>query len=314
MAIAEASGDDRILPFQVAQSPVRGRVIRLGSVADAILAAHAFDASTSELVGEAAALVALMGSSLKFDGKLILQAQGDGPLSMVVADYAASGALRATAMRAFDPPSGARGLNALLGAGHLALTVDQGPDMERYQGVTPLEGADFAAAAVAYFRQSEQIPTAVKLAVGRVARPGASESWRVGGVIAQFIPGEGGDRARGEAALQAPEDEELWRRSVAHLETVQADELLDPGLGAERLLYRLFHEDGVRVFDPMPVRAECSCNADRIGRVLERYEKAALADMVEDGAIRVGCEFCRRTYLFDDGGSFLRMLVAEGAR
>ncbi|MBY0421603.1 MAG: Hsp33 family molecular chaperone [Parvularculaceae bacterium] len=311
MAPLDASGDDRILPFQVAQSPVRGRVVRLGRAADALLSAHPFDAPVLELVGEAAALVALMGSSLKFDGKLILQAQGDGPLSMVVADYAASGALRATAMRASDAPKGARGLTGLLGAGHMALTVDQGPDMERYQGVTPLEGGDFATAAVSYFRQSEQIPTAVKLAVGRVARPGAAETWRVGGIIAQFIPGEGGGRARGEAALQAPEEEDLWRRAVAHIETVQADELLDPGLSAESLLYRLFHEDGVRVFDPVAVRAECSCNAERIGRVLERYEKASLADMVEDGAIRVGCEFCRRTYLFDDEGQFMRM-VAPG--
>ncbi len=305
MGVTKADGDDRILPFQIARSPVRGRVVRLGPAIDAILGAHPFEPSVLELVGEAAVLVALMGSSLKFDGKLILQAQGAGPVSMVVADYAASGALRATATRTGATPEG-RGVAKLLGAGSLALTVDQGPDMERYQGVTPLEGESFAAAAVAYFLQSEQIPTAVKLAVGKVSRPGEGETWRAGGIIAQFVPGEGGGRARGEAVLKAPEEQDLWTRAAAHLETTQADELLDPAIDAETLLYRLFHEDGVRVFEPARVRAACSCSAERIGRVLERYERAALSEMLEDGAIRVACEFCRRVYLFDAAGAFLR--------
>lgn len=305
--------DDRILPFQIAQSPVRGRVVRLGETADAILSAHPFDPAVLELVGEAATLVALMGSSLKFDGKLILQAQGEGPAKMVVADYSASGALRATATPTGPAPQGARGIPALLGPGHIALTIDQGPDMERYQGVTPLEGADFAAAAVSYFMQSEQIPTAVKLAVGRVHLPGRGETWRAGGIIAQFIPGEGGGRERGEAVLKAPEEEELWRRAEAFLHTTQADELLDPSLGSEQLLYRLFHEDGVRVFDAQPVRAECSCTPERIGRVLSRYEKETLAEMVEEGAIRVGCEFCRRSYLFDADGAFQKALSPSRA-
>lgn len=301
--------DDRVLPFQIANSPVRGRVVRLGPAIDAILAAHPFEPPVLELVGEAATLVTLMGSALKFDGKLILQAQGDGPVSMVVADYAASGALRATATRG-ESVAG-KGVAALLGSGHFALTIDQGPDMERYQGVTPLEGEGFAAAAVAYFLQSEQIPTAVKLAVGKVMLPGGGQTWRAGGIIAQFLPGEGGGRERGEAALKAPEEQDLWARAASHLETTQADELLDPSLSPQTLLYRLFHEDGVRVFDTTPVLARCSCNRDRIERVLERYSVEGLADMVEDGAIKVACEFCRRVYLFDEKGSFLNSAGAK---
>jgi molecular chaperone Hsp33 len=301
---ARDAGDDAILPFQVADTAIRGRTVRLGRSIDAILSAHRFPDPVAALVGEAAALVAMMGSSLKFDGRLILQASGDGPVPMLVADYGADGALRATAKVIGEAPADG-GLAALVGAGHIALTIDQGPDMDRYQGVTPIEGASLAAAAVAYFMQSEQIPTAVKLAVGRVARPGAPGAWRAGGVIAQFVPAEGGVRARGEATLKTADDEESWSRAAALLETTRADELLDPSLAAETLLYRLYHEDGVRVFDSRAVRADCRCNAGKIAAVLTRYAPAELADMMEDGAIRVSCEFCRRTYLFDGAGAEL---------
>ncbi|MGE0408159.1 MAG: Hsp33 family molecular chaperone [Amphiplicatus sp.] len=295
-----AAGDDSVLPFQVGESAVRGRLVRLGAAIDAILGAHPFPPSVKELLGEAAALVAMMGAALKFDGKLILQAQGDGPVSMLVADYSAKGNLRATASAAPGAES-ARGLGALLGRGHLAMTIDQGPDTDRYQGVTAIEGASLAEAAVAYFNQSEQIPTAVKLAVGRVARPGQAEAWRAGGIIAQFVPPEGG-RARGESAFAGSEDRETWDRAAAHLATTAADELLDPSLDAETLLYRLYHEDGVRVFGASPVRARCSCNAQKIAAVLGRYSKDDLAEMVENGVIRVRCEFCRAAYDFDKSG------------
>lgn len=292
--------DDILIPFHVGAGAVRGRIIRLGPAIDEILAAHPFPDGVLELLGEAAALTALMGSSLKFDGKLIFQAQGDGPVRLLVADYVSDGAMRATASIADG--GGGRGFSALMGKGHLALTIDQGPDMERYQGVTPIEGRTLEEAAVAYFTQSEQIPTALRLAVGKVARPGAREVWRAGGVIAQFIPGEGGSRERGEAALQSVEDREQWDRAAAFLATTQADELLDPGLSPEDLLYRLYHEDGVRVFDARPLRAACSCNAAKIAAVLSRYSAEDLADLADDGRIKVSCDFCRRDYYFDPEG------------
>ena len=297
-----AARDDLILPFQIDGTAVRGRTVRLGASIDRILSAHGFSTPVSELVGEAAALVAMMGSSLKFDGRLVLQAKGDGPVSMLVADYSDGGELRATASLKREPPTLAFGLDGLLGRGHLALTVDQGPDMERYQGVTPLDGATLAEAATAYFMQSEQIPTAVKLAVGRVERPGGSSVWRAGGVMVQFVPAEGGTRARGEAVLKGREEEDLWRRAAAHLETTRADELLDPALPAESLLYRLYHEDSVRVFAAGRVAAACNCNAGKIESVLLRYSAADLAEMLDGGAIRVSCEFCRTEYRFDAKG------------
>lgn len=292
--------DDFILPFQVGAGSVRGRIVRLGPAIDAVLTAHGFTSAVSELLGEAAVLAALMGSALKFDGKLIFQAQGDGDVRMLVADYASDGAVRATA--SVGGLTAGRGLAALMGKGHLAITIDQGPDMERYQGVTPIEGRTLEEAAIGYFAQSEQIPTAVRLAVGKVLRPGGAESWRAGGVIAQFMPGEGGVRERGEAVLKSAEDEEAWNRAASFLNTTQADELLDPALTAEDLLFRLFHEDGVRVFDARPLRAQCSCNAGKIAAVLARYAPDELADMAEEGRITVSCEFCRRDYLFGVDG------------
>ena len=295
-----ADADDFILPFQIGDGAVRGRIVRLGEAVDAVLKPHGFTDAASELVGEAVALAALMGSSLKFDGKLIFQAQGDGEVRMLVADYTSAGEIRATA--SLSGPATARGLSNLMGKGHLAITIDQGPEMERYQGVTPIEGRTLEEAAAGYFDQSEQIPTAVKLAVGKVYRPGGGADWRAGGVIVQFMPGEGGSRERGEAVLKSAEDEEAWNRATAFLNTTQADELLDPALSAESLLYRLFHEDGVRVFEKRPVAARCSCNAGKIAAVLSRYAADDLADMAEDGRIKVSCEFCRRDYLFDAAG------------
>ena len=300
---------DVVLPFQVGDHAVRGRLVRLGTAIDTILGRHPFEAAIMRLVGEAATVVSLLGTGLKFDGKLILQLQGDGPVSMVVADYHTHGALRATASLQDQPdPNVALNnantpLNALLGSGHVAMTIDQGTSMERYQGVTPLDGETLEQSIVSYFQQSEQIPTALKLAVGKLSRPGEPDEWRAGGIIVQYVPGEGGTRERGEAVRLAQQDEEEWQRAEAFLSTTQADELLDPHLSSEQLLYRLFHEDGVRIFNNLPVRAECGCSEDKIVSVLSRYDTDSLQDMVEDGKIRVSCDFCRENYIFNPDGS-----------
>jgi molecular chaperone Hsp33 len=185
------------------------------------------------------------------------------------------------------------------------MTIDQGADMDRYQGVTPLRGASLAEAAMFYFEQSEQIPTVVKLAVGRLSAPGRGEQWRAGGVMAQYAPGEGRAREGDAEILTRANEEDLWTRIAALTETTQDDELLDPAISAERLLYRLFHEDGVRVFSPQHVRAACSCDADGIAAVLKCYSPAELADMVESGAINVTCEFCRKIYHFTPDGDLM---------
>lgn len=295
--------DDVIIPFQVGDTAVRGRIVRLGAAVNEILSRHPYPDPVQGLVGEAAALVAMLGTALKFDGKLILQAQGDGPVSMIVADYAADGSLRATATvpeDRQDDAAKAQGpeLHYLMQKGHMMMTIDQGPDMERYQGVVPLEGPTLARATVNYFNQSEQIPTAIELAVGKVTTPTGDE-WRAGGIMVQFMPGEGGTRERGEELIMADMDRESWNRAAVLLETTKPDELLDPTLSPETLLYRLYHEDGVRIFDPRTAHFSCTCSRDKIANVLAQYTKADIEDMLEDGAIDVSCDFCRTNYRFE---------------
>ena len=178
------------------------------------------------------------------------------------------------------------GARSLLGDGIFIMTVDQGADMERYQGVTAIEGETLALCAEQYFAQSEQTPTRVRLAVGQ-ADEGQGPQWRAGGVLIQYVAS---DDARGST-------EEAWNRTQAFFETVGEDELIDPSLASNTLLWRLFHEDGVRVFGAKPLRAFCRCSQHRIENVLKSFPAADRAEMVEDdGKIRVTCEYCSKTY------------------
>jgi molecular chaperone Hsp33 len=284
--------DDLVAAFQIDGQPVRGRIARLGSVVDDILSRHAYPAPVANLLGEACALAALVGASLKFEGRLILQAQGDGPVAFVVADYDTTGALRgycrydAEKVAAVSSGFSLPGAKTLLGQGVFIMTVDQGEDMDRYQGITPIEGETLALCAEHYFAQSEQVPTRVRLAVGQVQTDAVSR-WRAGGLILQNVAE---DDARGPTR-------DAWETAQALFETLGEDELVDPTVSPERLLYRLFHEDGVRLFKPSSLRAFCRCSQDRIETVLASFPAAERADMVEDdGVIRVTCEYCSRTY------------------
>jgi molecular chaperone Hsp33 len=284
--------DDLVAAFQIDQRPVRGRIVRMGPMVDDILSRHAYPEAVANLLGEACALAALVGASLKFEGRLILQAQGDGPVAFVVADYDTSGALRgycrfdaervAEACKGFARP----GAKSLLGDGLFMMTIDQGADTERYQGITPIEGETLALCAEHYFAQSEQIPTRVRLAVGQV-QTGAQAHWRAGGLILQNIAE---DDARGPTR-------EAWDTARALFETVGEDELIDPTISPDQLLFRLFHEDGVRLFQAQPVRAFCRCSPERIRDVIGSFPSEEQAEMVEaDGKIRVTCEYCSRVY------------------
>ena len=284
--------DDAVTAFQIEGEPVRGRLARLGPAIDEILRAHAYPEAVANLLGEACALAALVGSNLKFDGRLIVEARGDGPVRFVVADYDTSGGLRgycgfdAAAVEAACGGFARPGARSLLGAGHFMMTVDQGPDMDRYQGVTAIEGETLALCAEQYFAQSEQTPTRVRLAVTQAA-PKDGGAWRAGGMMIQSVAE---DEARGSKT-------EAWVRTQAFFETVGEDELTDPELSSQHLLFRLFHEDGVRVFGSQPLRAFCRCSLDRIETVLKSFDPDERADMVEaDGRIHVTCEYCSKTY------------------
>jgi molecular chaperone Hsp33 len=284
--------DDLVAAFQIEDMPVRGRITRLSAAVDEVLAAHAYPDPVADLLGEACALAALVGSGLKSDGRLIVQAQGDGPVSYVVADYDASGALRGYCR--FDPERVAQasegftrpGARALLGEGVFVMTVDPGEGMERYQGMTPIEGETLALCAEQYFSRSEQTPTRVRLAVGQVD-VGEGPHWRAGGILLQYIAG---DDARGST-------DDAWTRAQALFETTGEDELIDPTVSTPLLLYRLFHEDGARLFEPKPVRAFCRCSPQRIEDLLRSFTAEERTGMVEpDGAIKVTCEYCSRSY------------------
>jgi molecular chaperone Hsp33 len=309
--------DDAALPFEVGSLDLRGRLTRLGPALDDILTKHDYPPAVGKLLGEAIVLTTLLGSSLKFDGRFILQTQTDGPVSFLIVDFQAPDRLRAYARYDAGRLQAGQDSGSLLGKGHLAMTIDQGPDMSRYQGLVALEGGNLEDAAHEYFLRSEQIPTRVRLAVGEEWRGGEGDGpkhrWRAGGMLLQFLP-KAPERAR-QADLHpgdAPEgvippeveEDDAWVEGQSLISTVEDVELIDPDLSGERLLYRLFHERGVRVFAPLPLRAQCSCSRDTVSSMLKSFAPGDRADMVKDGKVVVTCEFCSSVYEFtpDEAG------------
>jgi molecular chaperone Hsp33 len=301
--------DDAVLPFEVDALDLRGRLTRLGPALDDILTRHDYPAPVGKLLGEAIVLTTLLGSSLKFDGRFILQTQTDGPVSFMVVDFQAPDCLRAYARYDVGRLEAAQDSAALLGRGHLAMTIDQGPDMSRYQGLVALEGGTLEDAAHEYFLRSEQIPTRVRIAVGEEWRggDGGKHRWRAGGMLLQFLPKaperarqadlHPGDAPEGTAVHEVTEDD-AWVEGQSLVSTVEDVELIDPDLSGERLLYRLFHERGVRVFKPLPLRAHCSCSRDAVAAMLNSFTPQDRADMVQDGKVVVTCEFCSSVHQF----------------
>jgi molecular chaperone Hsp33 len=294
-----AAGDDLVAPFQIEGEPVRGRIARFGpATVDEILARHDYHPVVGALLGELLTLAALVGSSLKFDGKLIVQVQAESdvqvaPIRFMVAEYRTNGSVRGYAnvdgvqlakLLTTDPEPA---LPALVGHGVFAMTIDQGADMDRYQGAVALEGDDLAEAAGAYFAQSEQIATRIRLACARTGVAEGRPEWRAGGALFQQVAG---DSARGDS-------DEAWRTASILFESLRTRELLDPDLSAGGLLYRLFHEDGVRLFEAKPVETACTCSRARIMDLLRQFGPDAAADMIEaDGLIRVRCEYCNKSF------------------
>ncbi len=307
--------DDAVLPFEVDALDLRGRLTRLGPALDEVLTRHDYPQPVGKLLGEAIVLTTLLGSSLKFDGRFILQTQTDGPVSFLIVDFQAPDRLRAYARFDAKRLQPGQDSGALLGKGHLAMTIDQGPEMSRYQGLVALEGGDLEDAAHEYFMRSEQIPTRVRLAVGEEWRGGAGSKhrWRAGGMLLQFLPKaperarqadlHPGDAPAGSVADTVVEDD-AWVEGQSLIATVEDIELIDPDLSGERLLYRLFHERGVRVFHPLPLRAKCSCSRDAVSAMLKSFAPKDRVEMVKDGKVVVTCEFCSSVYRFtpDEAG------------
>jgi molecular chaperone Hsp33 len=280
--------DDIVSVFQVDGHSARGRVARMGAVLEDIVSAHDHPAAVRRLTGEAVILAALIGDSLKFDGRLIIQANGDGPVRFVVAEWNSGGAVRGFAQYDGSPVDDDAGVPGLLGQGAFAMTIDPGEGMERYQGVVALEGVTLAQCAERYFEQSEQTPTRIRLAVGENLQAGGGSTWRGGGAVLQQIAS---DTARGDSA-------EDWDHCRALFETIKDDELIDPDISAATLVYRLFHEDGARLLEPRSLRKHCPCTRERLVRVLASFSDEDQADMQDNGTIGMTCEYCNQLWEF----------------
>lgn len=302
----EGTAGDAVLGFQLGgtmavgglqRGGIRGRLLRLGPAADEILTRHDYPDEVSRLLGEALGMATLLAETLKFDGIFTLQARGEGPVPLLVADYRKPGLLRGHASlhperydRLLAGPSPKEPVPRLLGGGLLSFTVDQGGETQRYQGIVELAGGTLADCANAYFQQSEQLDTVLRLAAGRLPAAGRGPAWRVGGILLQRLP-------RAEH-LHEDEQADDWPRALTMLGSARDEELLDPDLSGEALLYRLFHEDGVRVFEPQHIAAHCTCSRPRILQVLQTFSDNEREGMVVDEQVTVTCEFCNRSYAF----------------
>jgi len=287
-----ATNIDIAQTFQIEGLDVRGRLVRLGPALDQVVDAHAYPRAVSVMLAETLTLAVTLASALKYDGVFTLQVQSDGPISLLVADITSAGAVRGYAR--FDEDrvdavagevlAGAAPVPRLLGNGHLAFTVDQGQDMERYQGIAELDGATLSDCAHHYFRNSEQLDTAIFLTAHHHAD---TDRVRAGALMVQRMPHPD---PHGEI------DEDGWRRSVAILASLTADELLDPDLDHDALLFRLYHEDGVRAYEAHKLFHRCRCSRDKVANTLKSFPRAEIVG--DDGASQVVCEFCKADYTF----------------
>ncbi len=310
------SGDDAVVPFTLDKLDTRGRVVRLGAALDTILSRHDYPLPVARLLGEAVVLSSLIGSSLKFEGRFILQTQTDGPVNLIVVDFDAPDGIRGYARFDHDAllraaETGKTSPADLLGKGHLAMTIDQGAHMERYQGIVALDGNSLEEVAHTYFMQSEQIPTQVRIAVAQMSTKGDHRPrWRAGGMLIQHLPASGigvvadlpGNGDFDDPSMADPDyvEDNGWFEAKAMLATVGDLELADPDVSPERLLFRLYHETGVRVFPPQDLEERCTCSAERIEDMLANtFSEEDRQDMVVDGEIEVVCEFCSSAYRFN---------------
>mgnify|MGYP001174835143 FL=1 len=308
-----AALDDYALPFRIEGQNVNGRVVKLNRLASEVLLRHNYPEAVSRLLGEALVLVAMLGTMLKFDGRFILQLQGSGPISVLMADFTPSA--ESSGLRGFaqfdeaalvDQLRENGNLTALLGhKGHMAFTVDQGADMERYQGIVPLEGDNLADAALGYFDRSEQIGTAIKLAAAPLLLPGGRSEWRAGGILVQQMAADGGKVDVETPPEGDPEHiDDDWNRLEILLATTEPSELLDTDVSGEQLVFRLFHEDGVRVFKARGLQFACPCTRERVVNMLAGLSVKDQMEMQAQENIEVRCEFCNENYVFEPAEAF----------
>lgn len=293
--------DNQVTVFQLDGQSVRGRSVQLGSELERAINAGLEDGRypdrVARLLGEAMMIGALVARALKFDGRLVVQCHGtnEGAVSLLMADCTTDGHIRGYArwdkdkLKEIELDNINPGAETLLGGGTFSMTIDQGQDMDQYQGLAAIEGESLSVCAEHYFAQSEQVPTKVHLACGQVQVPGGKMEWRGGGMMIQRI-------AQDTARTATEED---WLTAKSLFATLSDAELIDPDLPQAELLYRLFNEGGVRLIETMPVDADCRCSRERLLNALKGFTAEALEEMAEEGIITANCEFCAADYEFD---------------
>jgi molecular chaperone Hsp33 len=284
-----------VTPFYLPRRPVRGRLVRLGPLADSLLTRHDHPPEVTALVGQALALVSALATALKFNGSFSLQIKGDGPVRLLLADCTDAGALRGYAQvtperlaeTLADTPNPSAG--TLLGTGFMAFTVDQGPDMDRHQGIVSLTGDSLEAMALHYFDVSEQTPCFLRLACAHTPN-----GWRAAALILERVAGHGGV----DPELDQMAQDDSWGTALMLAATVKDSELLDDHLAADRLLYNLFGTEGVAADRPRALTYGCRCSRSRLADILGTFGADDIEHMETDGAIKMTCEFCNFVFSF----------------
>lgn len=312
-----ATPDDAILPFSLARSNMRGRMVRLDRTLQTILHQHRYPDPVSALVAEACLLTALIGQTIKLRWRFSIQVRGEGAVRLIATDYFAPEEEGQPAqIRAYagfdlgDVVSSRLTPFQMLGKGVMGITIDQGAGMTPYQGITPLTGNTLSDGAETYFAQSEQLATRFKMISAEAREPGEAPQWRAGGIMIQQMPEAGGvipDAPSGEDGLMSAADiaemggrTEDWNRVMMLTDTADAHELIGPLVTPETLLYRLYHEEVPSIYETQKIEFGCTCSAEKVEDAMYQYSAKDLTHMTnEDGMLTADCQFCSAHYEFD---------------
>ncbi len=308
--------DNFVKTFDLEKPNFRGRIVKLGSVLNDILQAHNYEEPVSELLGETITTTLLLSSMLKYEGIFSLQAQGSGPIKMLVSDMTSERIIRGCCSynaEALEKLSQERRqanqkndedqpveIKDYIGEGHIAFTVDQQGGKDRYQGIVEIKGNNLTESVQHYFTQSEQIKSGIKMSVGKI-----EGKWRAGAIMVQDVPDM--DYIKDSMGNT---DEDDWRRTMMLLQTCTDEEFLNPALPADDLLFRLFHEEGIKVYDAKDVRKGCRCSEDKVINIIKSMDRENAEGMLEDGKVSFTCEFCSTNYDFDEA-AVMRIINAD---
>ncbi len=294
---------DSCVSFHINNNAFFGRFVRLDNVINTILSKHQYPKVVSSVLAESIALATLLASTLKYEGLFTLQTKSNGPISMIVIDISSDGTIRASATYDEQRIENAKKLRKTedeheeaphyLGQGYLAFTVDQGGPDKMYQGIVEIQGKTLSECALRYFKQSEQIDTALKLYIKEPEYP--EDKWQSAGILLQKLPNEGGTEINEEDVKDS------WEEAVIFLESLQSQEIFDSNLSSEVLLHRLYHSHQLSVNHNKDYKFGCRCNREKLRTILSNMSEKEIDSLSEKGKITAECSFCGEKYSFEKG-------------